>query len=370
MPKWLQLSKTEDNSGVIGIAIGIAVGVGTVVALFLQFCPIGFITVPALRKLVEKKKANGDFELTRKKSQKVAPGEFDVKKGDDVEIAESETDKMGTLLKKYRKQLKLDDNGDPLKFNCGNFVKDLCDFSDIENGTEDNKKVQSIKSTSDNYDPETEYVFTFIQVFTACVDSLGHGANDVANAIAPLAAVVAIYGNPSFDKKVSVPLWITALGGAGIVCGLALYGRNILRALGCELIKMSPSRGFNIELGAALVIVVGSMLGIPLSTTHCQVGAETAVGMVDGIRGGVNFPFLAKIAFGWVFTLIFVGVLSAGLFNFAVHSPSMAGFEGVRTYHMDSSAFGAFAAKNMTIDMSLRSFYTLGEKVGEVTCVL
>merc|ERR1711924_427733 len=89
-------------------------------------------------------------------------------------------------------------------------------------------------------------------------------------------------------------LWILALGGVGIVVGLATYGYKIMNAMGVKLIAITPSRGSCIELGAALVVIYGTGQGWPLSTTHCQIGATVAVGLFEGCQG-VNKEFLASL---------------------------------------------------------------------------
>jgi sodium-dependent phosphate transporter len=162
------------------------------------------------------------------------------------------------------------------------------------------------------------------------LDAFSHGANDVANAIGPFAAIWAIYSTTSIDalsEKVDVPVWILAIGGGGIVFGLGLYGYKIITAIGVKLTKITPSRGFAIELGAALVICAGSYMELPLSTTHCQVGATIGVGLFEGFgvsgQGGVNWKNFAKVGFGWVITLVVAGGLSSAFFSFAVFSPSM-----------------------------------------------
>jgi sodium-dependent phosphate transporter len=108
----------------------------------------------------------------------------------------------------------------------------------------------------------------------------------------------------------------------GIVVGLALYGYNIIEEIGTRLTKITPSRGFSIELGAALVVITGSRLEIPLSTTHCQIGATVGVGMIGGLNT-VNWRSLVKIIGGWIFTVVIAATVTAGVFSFAVCSPSL-----------------------------------------------
>jgi len=93
-----------------------------------------------------------------------------------------------------------------------------------------------------------------------------------------------------------------------------------MQAIGFELTKLSPSRGFSIELGAALVVLTGSRLEIPLSTTHCQVGATVGVGLTEGV-GNVNWWLFARVAAGWIVTLLIASLMSAAVFSYAVYSP-------------------------------------------------
>ena len=191
----------------------------------------------------------------------------------------------------------------------------------------EDKKVAAIHSNAEKFPLRTEGAFAYLQIFTAIFDSFSHGANDVANSIGPLAAVVAIYNTVSdsggLSKKVDVETWVLAVGGAGIVVGLATYGYKMITALGVKLTKITPSRGFAIELGAAFIIVIGSILAIPLSTTHCQVGATCGVAMCDGWRNAINWKLIAKVVAGWVLTLVIVGTTAGAIFSFAAYAPSM-----------------------------------------------
>ena len=130
-------------------------------------------------------------------------------------------------------------------------------------------KILQLHTNADVFDEKSEKACTSLQVITACFSSFAHGANDVANAIAPLATIYAIYSSGEFEKKSDVPIWVLFIGAVGIVIGLATWGYKIIDRIGRELTKVTPSRGFIIELAAATTVVFASRTAIPVSTTHC-----------------------------------------------------------------------------------------------------
>ncbi len=174
--------------------------------------------------------------------------------------------------------------------------------------------VSKIHKNMQAHDSKVEEFFSYIQVFTAIVDSFSHGANDVANAMGPFAAAYIAYKKgkvlKSTEMNEGTMLWILALGGFGMTVGLATYGYKIMNAMGVKLTAITPSRGSCIELGAALVIIYGTGQGWPLSTTHCQIGATVAVGLFEG-KKGVNWNLFLKTCFGWIITLVVVGCTTA-----------------------------------------------------------
>ena len=194
----------------------------------------------------------------------------------------------------------------------------------VRDGADASATVKAIYDNAEKFDPKAEAVFRYIQIFTAICDSFAHGANDVANAMGPFMAIYAAYtsgGNIVAKPKMGDDAyWILALGGAGIGLGLLLYGYKIIQAIGVKLAVITPSRGFAIELGAAIVIIVGSYIGLPLSTTHCQVGATTGVALLEGSKG-INKFVLGKTAFGWVITLIIAGFGAGIIVAQGVHAP-------------------------------------------------
>ena len=147
-----------------------------------------------------------------------------------------------------------------------------------------------------------ERVFGILMVVTACGMAFAHGSNDVANAIGPLAAVVSIASTGAISAKSTLPIWVLALGGGGIVVGLATYGRHVIATVGKKITQLTPSRGFAAELAAATTIVIASGTGMPISTTHTLVGAVLGVGMARGIDA-IDLRVVARILVSWVVTI-------------------------------------------------------------------
>ena len=125
------------------------------------------------------------------------------------------------------------------------------------------------------------------------MSSFAHGANDVANAIGPLAAIVSIYETGSISEKSVVPIWILVIGGVGIVLGLSTWGYKIIERIGEDLTKITPTRGFSIELGGTTTIIIASRLSIPVSTTHCQIGSTVGCALVNG-RKSIDWKLIYK----------------------------------------------------------------------------
>jgi PiT family inorganic phosphate transporter len=148
----------------------------------------------------------------------------------------------------------------------------------------------------------TEKIFRNLQVITACYVAFAHGANDVANAIGPLAAVYSVFNNGNLLKQVPVPLWILFIGGLGIVVGLAMFGKNVIETIGKKLTEMTPSRGFCAEFGTATTVLACSKLGLPISTTHTLVGSVIGVGIARGITS-LDFRVIRNILASWFITI-------------------------------------------------------------------
>jgi PiT family inorganic phosphate transporter len=157
-----------------------------------------------------------------------------------------------------------------------------------------------------------ERVFGVLMIVTACSMAFAHGSNDVANAIGPVAAVIAVAQSGVVGSKAALPIWVLMLGGIGIVVGLATYGRHVIATVGEKITQLTPSRGFAAELAAATTIVLASGTGLPISTTHTLVGAVLGVGMARGIEA-IDLRVVGRIFASWLVTVP-VGALLAIIF--------------------------------------------------------
>ena len=154
-----------------------------------------------------------------------------------------------------------------------------------------------------------ERVFVWLQIITACYVAFAHGANDVANAIGPMAAIYQIAVDGTLTASAEVPFGLLLLGGAGITVGVATWGYKVMDTIGKKITHITPSRGFAAEFGAATTVLIFSMpfLAVPISTTHTLVGAVVGVGLAGG-ASAVDFRVFAKIAASWVASLPVAGV--------------------------------------------------------------
>ena len=160
-------------------------------------------------------------------------------------------------------------------------------------------------------------LFAQLQVLTACYVAFAHGANDVANAVGPLAAIFSVVETKAVALKVSVPFWMLLIGGMAVGGGLLLFGTRVIETIGKNITELTPMRGFCAQFGAATTILVCSRLGLPISTTHVLVGSVVGVGIMRGM-GTLDLRVLKNIALSWLVTLPFTVVLSMLLYKLFV----------------------------------------------------
>ncbi|KIX09906.1 uncharacterized protein Z518_00987 [Rhinocladiella mackenziei CBS 650.93] len=184
-----------------------------------------------------------------------------------------------------------------------------------------NWNIEDMHARTNRFDNRAEYMYSALQVLTAASASFIHGANDVANAIAPFTSAYLIWQTGKVENKVHVQEWVLAFGGAAIVLGLMTYGYQVMRNLGNRLTLMSPSRGFCMELGSAITVLIATKLALPVSTTQCIAGAAIGVGLANGDWRCINLRLVAWIYFGWFITVPVTGLIAGCLMGLILNAP-------------------------------------------------
>ncbi len=158
-----------------------------------------------------------------------------------------------------------------------------------------------------------ERVFVPIVIITSCSVAFAHGANDVANAIGPLAAVVRVIQTGAVLHNLGVPFGVRVLGGFGIVMGLATFGYRVMKTVGMDITEITPSRGVAADLAATATVLICTRLKLPISTTHTLVGAILGIGLARGL-GGINRAVTNRIFGAWFITVPAAAILCVFLF--------------------------------------------------------
>ncbi|MEH2275492.1 MAG: inorganic phosphate transporter [Nostoc sp.] len=179
------------------------------------------------------------------------------------------------------------------------------------------QELPSIQNPKSQIQNPVERLFGRFQLLSACFVAFAHGSNDVGNAIAPLAAIVYINRTGTVPTDgITIPIWILILGGAGIVSGLAVWGKKVIATIGENIIALQPSSGFCAELATATTILIASRLGLPVSTSHALVGGVVGIGLVQNIKS-IKFKTLQGIAAAWLITIPVSAGLCAAIFSIA-----------------------------------------------------
>ena len=192
----------------------------------------------------------------------------------------------------------------------------------------------------ENRNKSLKALFGLPLVFSAALLSFAHGANDVANAVGPLAAIVHAIEDGGASDRVAIPTWVMVIGAFGISFGLFLFGPKLIRMVGSQITKLNPMRAYCVSLSAAITVILASWLGLPVSSTHIAVGAVFGVGFFREwdhdrrMKNGTYVPAEAKriapeerrrrklvrrshfltIIAAWVITVPAAALLSGGIF--------------------------------------------------------
>jgi PiT family inorganic phosphate transporter len=140
--------------------------------------------------------------------------------------------------------------------------------------------IRRAAATMPNEKASVNRLFTAPLIFAAALLSFAHGANDVANAVGPLAAINEAVLHGAVAAKASIPTWVMGVGAIGIALGLALYGPKLIRTVGSEITELDQSRAFCIAMAASITVIIATQFGLPVSSTHIAVGAVFGVGFL------------------------------------------------------------------------------------------
>lgn len=158
-----------------------------------------------------------------------------------------------------------------------------------------------------------ESIFRRIQIGTSCYVALAQGANDVANAIGPLAVIYFLVKTGTVGATVPVPLFLLLFGGVGIALGISMAGYRVMETLGTKITTLTNTRGFSVDFAAATTVLIASKMGLPVSTTHAAVGGVLGVGLARGLEA-VNFAIVLRIMLYWVLTVPAAALTSMAIF--------------------------------------------------------
>ena len=173
--------------------------------------------------------------------------------------------------------------------------------------------LRNIKAKSAEDYETVERIFRRLQIVTSCYVAFSHGANDVANAIGPVAGIIPLASGEGFSSTAPVPIWLLALGGFGIAIGCMTWGHKVMRTLGYRITTLTNTRGFSVDFGAATTVLIASKLGMPISTSHTVVGAVIGVGLARGLAA-VDLGVIKKIIVSWLLTVPVAAGTSALIF--------------------------------------------------------
>ncbi|EKD17404.1 uncharacterized protein L3040_002903 [Drepanopeziza brunnea f. sp. 'multigermtubi'] len=190
-------------------------------------------------------------------------------------------------------------------------------------GTPEGRRMAKVYGHATMYKNEVEYLYSFVQIITACTASFAHGANDVGNAVGVWAGMWGAWRTgETVASKADVALWQIAVIAATICIGFITYGYNIMKVMGNKITYHSPSRGSSMEMGAAVTILIFSQYKLPVSTSMCITGATVGVGLCNGTYKAVNWQRVGLLFFSWVMTIPIAGMIGGCLMALLVNAPS------------------------------------------------
>lgn len=192
---------------------------------------------------------------------------------------------------------------------------------DIHGVVEEDEIVAAIHANAEVFDAKAELVFSYMQVFSAICVIFAHGAGEVGYMSGPLGAILSIIRSGTLASSSSPPIWTILIGALGLVIGLGTYGYQVTRAIGTRMAKLTASRGFAAELSTAMIIMIAAQYGLPTSSSQCITGGVMGIALCEG-KKGINAKLLFSTFMSWIWTVVFVALITGGLFAQGAYAPS------------------------------------------------
>ena len=147
----------------------------------------------------------------------------------------------------------------------------------------------------------TNGVFKYGQIFGAAAMSFMHGAQDGQKFIGVLFLGLAFSNGESSVHGMEIPVWLMLLCSVVMALGTSVGGEKIIKSVGMDMVKLEKYQGFAADLSAAVCLLISSLFGIPVSTTHTKTSAIMGVGAVKSLSA-INFGVVKDMMLTWVFT--------------------------------------------------------------------
>jgi hypothetical protein len=197
---------------------------------------------------------------------------------------------------------------------------------DMHEMAEEDPLVAAIHANAEKWDEDTEFIFGYLQVISAICVIFAHGAGEVGYMAGPMAVIFDVVKHPGKNVVthggVVVPeIWCILIGAFGLLIGLATYGYKVCAAVGTQMAKITPSRGYAAELATSFVIMIAAQFSLPTSSSQCITGGILGIALFEGAKG-INFRLVGLTAMSWIWTLLVMALGTALIFSQGVYAPN------------------------------------------------
>ncbi|MGN0559454.1 MAG: anion permease [Candidatus Fimenecus sp.] len=155
---------------------------------------------------------------------------------------------------------------------------------------------------------KTEGLFRWAQIFGAACMSFMHGAQDGQKFMGVILLSLFLINGQSSGAAVQMPTWLMLLCSAVMALGTSIGGKKIIKSVGMDMVKLEKYQGFSADIAASISLLISSVFGIPVSTTHAKTTAIMGVGAVKRISA-INFSVVKEMMLTWILTFPGCGLI-------------------------------------------------------------